>query len=105
MNETNTNTANEVLPLGVMIAVCQDVLKRWYLILTAALIAAMGTFMLVDYSYEPQYKATTTFVATSGGTNTTTYSNLSTASNMASIFTEVLNSSILKQKVLFKHYC
>ena len=100
MNETNTNTANEVLPLGVMIAVCQDVLKRWYLILAAALIAAMGTFMLVDSSYEPQYKTTTTFVATSGGTNTTTYSNLSTASNMASIFTEVLNSSILKQKVL-----
>ena len=100
MNETNTNTANEIVPLGTIIAVCQDVLKRWYLILTAALVAAMCTFMLVDFSYEPQYKTTTTFVATAGGTNTTTYSNLNTASNVASIFTEVLNSSILKQKVL-----
>lgn len=100
MNETNTNTVNDILPLGVIFAVCQDVLKRWYLILIAALIAAMGTFMVIDSRYQPQYKTTTTFVATTGNTNATTYSNLSTASNMAAAFSEVLNSSILKQKVL-----
>lgn len=100
MNEINTNTANEILPLGTILAVCQDVLKRWYLIVAVALIVAMGTFILVDYSYRPQYKTTTTFVATSGGTSTTTYSNLNTATNLATTLTEVLNSSILKQRVL-----
>lgn len=100
MNDTNTKINSELLSSGLIIAVVQDVLKRWHLIIAAALIAAMAAFIFTDYQYEPEYKATTTFVVTSSSTTGTTYNNLSTANNTASVFTEVLNSSILKQKVL-----
>lgn len=100
MNETNTNTSNEPLSVGMVIAVIQDVLKRLPLILSVTLVAAMLAFVVTDFSYKPQYRTITTFVASAGGTSTTTYSNLNTANNLASVFTEVLNSSLLKQKVL-----
>ena len=47
MNETNTNTDNEFLPIGTVIAVCQYVLKRLYLILAAALIEGVAMFAVV----------------------------------------------------------
>ncbi len=100
MSDINRNTSGEVLSLGLVIAVVQDVLKRWYLIVVAALIATMATFILMDYRYEAEYKATTTFVVTSNSATATTYANLNAANNTASVFTEVLNSSLLKQKVL-----
>lgn len=100
MNETNTNTANEIVSVGMIIAVLQDVLKRWRLIVVVTLLALMAAFVLTDATYTPKYQTTTTFVASAAGTSATTYSNLNTASNLASVFTEVLNSSLLKQRVL-----
>ncbi len=100
MSEFNTNTAAQPLSVGMIVTVVQDVLKRWYLILIAAAIAAMAAFVITDYTYKPVYTATTTFVVTSNSTTGTTYTNLSTANITASVFTEVLNSSLLRQKVL-----
>ena len=100
MNETSTNTANEIVSVGMIIAVLQDILKRWRLIVVVTLLALMAAFVLTDATYSPKYQTTTTFVASAAGTSTTTYSNLNTASNFASVFTEVLNSSLLKQKIL-----
>ena len=100
MRETNTSMAGTQISLGLIITVMQDVLKRWYLIAAATLIAAMAVFVVTDFNYKPEYRATTTFVATSSSTSTTTYSNLTAASTAASLFSEMLNSSVLKQKVL-----
>lgn len=100
MSEFNTNTAVDQLSVGMIVTVVQDVLKRWYLILAAAAIAAMAAFVITDYTYKPVYTATTTFVVTSDSTIGTTYNNLNTANATASVFTEVLNSSLLRQKVL-----
>ncbi len=100
MSEININTESDQLSAGMIITVLQDVAKRWYLMVRAALIAAMLAFMVVDFNYKPIYRTSATFVVSSSSTTSTTYTNLSTASNTAAVFTEVLNSSILRQKVL-----
>ena len=99
MSEQNTKAAEQLLSPGLIITVLRSVLKNWLLVVAAVLIAVMAAFVYTDVSYTPEYRATTTFVATSGGTSTTTYSHLNAASNAASVFSEVINSSLLQQKV------
>lgn len=100
MKEEQTSAAEEQISLAMIITIIHDVLRRWYLILAVMLIAAMAAYVYTDYTYTPQYSTTTTFVATAGGTSTTTYQNLSAANNLASVFSEVLDSSILRKKVM-----
>ena len=100
MSEINISSENEQLTTAAIITVVQDVLRRWYLILAAAVMAALLAFVYVDFTYTPVYKTTATFVVSSASTTSTTYTNLSSATNTAAAFTEVFNSSILRQKVL-----
>lgn len=89
----------EVIPVGTILSVARDVVKRWYLIVTVALIAAMAAYIYADMSYTPRYTASATLVVTGGSTFTTTYQNLSATTEAAGVFTEILNSSLLRQKV------
>lgn len=89
----------ELIPVETILCVVRDVLRRWYLIVTVALIAAMAAFIYADVSYTPRYTTTSTFVVTSGSTFTTTYQNLAAATETAGVFTEILNSSLLRTKV------
>ena len=82
------------------IVIVQDVLKRWLIILLAALVVGVGTYIKADMEYSPVYRTTTTFVVTSRGASTTVYSNLSSTSSLASVFTELLNSSLLRKTIL-----
>lgn len=100
MSEININNDGQQLSAGVVITIIHDVMKRWYLIVVAALMAATMAFMLVDFTYKPLYSTTATFVVSSGSTTSTTYTNISSANSAATVFTEVLNSSILRKKVL-----
>lgn len=100
MSETNNEQLEGILSLGLILSVAQDVIKRLHLIIVAALIAAMGAYVVTDYMYTPQFRCTTTFVVTAGGASTSTFSNLNAAENTATVFTEILNSSLLKQKVI-----
>lgn len=100
MRENNMNTAEKELSLGLVITVVLDVLKRWRMLVSTALIAAMLAFVIADATCRPVYETTTAFVATSANTSSTTFSNLNAAGSAASLFTEVLNSSVLRQVVL-----
>lgn len=100
MHENETRTGDSQHLSFDLITVVRDVIKRWYLVLAVALLFAMGAYLVSDMSYEPSYTTTTTFVATVKGSSTTVYQNLSAASNLASVFSEVLNSSILRSAIL-----
>lgn len=84
------------------IVILRDVLKRWYLIVVAAMLAAMISYVASDLLYKPTYKTTTTFVVSAQGSSTSVYQNLSATSNLATVFSEVLNSSLLRTAVLDK---
>lgn len=51
------------LPFDPIVLV-QDVAKRWLLVLLVALMVGVGTYIVSDLSYQPQYKTTMTFVVT-----------------------------------------
>ncbi len=99
MSENRNGLSEETISLELILAVFHDVLHQWKVILCVTLMAGMMSFVLTDLTYVPQYRTTTTFVASVGGTSTTTYQNLSAASNLASVFTEVLNSSVFLNEV------
>lgn len=82
------------------IVLLRDLAKRWLAILLAALIAGVGAYIYTDRNYQPVYRTSTTFVVTHRGSSTTVYNNLSSTSTLASVFTELLNSSLLRSAVL-----
>ena len=100
MNEEIKSISGTAITAGTVICILRDVVRRWMLIAIAVLIACLGTCIYQDRMYIPRYSSTTTFVATAAGTTTTTYQNLSAASSLANVFTEVLNSSLLRTEVI-----
>lgn len=87
------------LPFDPIVLV-QDVAKRWLLVLLVALMVGVGTYIVSDLSYQPQYKTTMTFVVTDRDSNSTVYNNLSSTNTLATVFSELLNSSILRKSIL-----
>ncbi len=82
------------------IVLVRDVMKQWLVILLAALMVGVGSYIRADLQYEPVYQTKTTFVVTNRSSSNTVYSNLSSTSSLAGVFTELLNSSILRKTIV-----
>jgi len=98
-NTKEMHTAGGLLPFDPIVLL-QDVLKRWLVIVLAVVAVGVGAYISTDLSYKPVYKTNTTFVVTTQGSSTTVYSNLSSTSSVASLFTELLNSSIMRKSIM-----
>ena len=88
-----------LLPFDPIVLI-QDIAKKWLIILVLALIVGMGTYILTDVSYAPTYQSGTTLVVTTRSTSGTVYNNLTSTSTLASVFTEMVNSSVFRKTVL-----
>ena len=93
------NTSGGLLSFDPIVLV-QDVLKRWLIVVLSAIAVGVGSYISADSTYVPQYQTNTIFVVTSRGSSTTVYSNLTSTSNVASLFTELLNSSIMRKTIM-----
>lgn len=98
INEVNTASAG-LLPFDPLVLV-RDVLKRWLIIVLASLMVGVGAYIVKDTSYVPSYRTNTVFVITNRGSSTTVYNNLAATSNVATLFTDLLNSSIMRKTVM-----
>lgn len=96
----DTQTEQINLPFFNPVTIVRDILKRWYLVVVVALMAGMITYAATGLLYVPVYQTTTTFVVSAKGSSATVYQNLSATSNLAAVFSKVLNSSILRSAVL-----
>ena len=67
------------------------------LLLSASM--SLFAYVYVGRNYHRQYEASSTFIVSGKGSNNNVYSNLNTTTEMASRFSEILNSSILQKKV------
>lgn len=76
-----------------------DVARRWLLIVLAVLTVGVGTYIYKDVSYKPMYQSNISYVTYTRNSNSTVYTNLSSASNVASVFSELLNSSVLRKTI------
>lgn len=99
MEKTHDYAEAGLLPFDPIVLI-QDVAKRWLAVVLAALVLGVGAYIKTDLEYTPEYQATTTFVVTSRGSSSSVYSNLSSTSSLASVFTDLLNSSILRKAIL-----
>lgn len=84
------------------IVLLQDVLRRWLIVVLAVATVGVGSYISTDSAYVPQYQTNTIFVVTTRGSSTTVYNNLTSTSNVASLFTELLNSSIMRKTIMEK---
>lgn len=101
METTNTfNSINASLLNFDPIVLVRDVVKRWLLIVLAALMVGVGSYIATDLQYTPVYQTQTTFVVTNRSTSSTVYSNLTSTSNLAEVFTGLLNSAILRKTIV-----
>ena len=82
------------------IAVVMDVLKHWLTIVMILLAVGIGTYILTDLCYEPQYQVRVTLAATNSDGAPVTYSDLSSNTELAAVFSELLNSPLMRKKVL-----
>ncbi len=80
--------------------VLRDVLKRWTWILLAAVAVVVGAYIVSDLTYEPEYKTSVTFVVTDRDGASTVYSHLQSAISVAEIFEDLLNSNLMREKLL-----
>jgi capsular polysaccharide biosynthesis protein len=99
MENMSEKYAGGFLPFHPVVLL-RDVAKRWLLILLAALIVGVAVYIHADESYAPVYRTTTTYVVTTHSSSATVYSNLTSASSLASVFSELLNSSIMRKAIL-----
>ena len=98
-HKKKTQTENRLLAFDPIVVV-QDVLKRWLLIVLAAVVIGVGAYIRTDLSYSPVYSATTTYVVTARGSSSSVFSNISTTTTLATVFEELLNSSLLRKNIL-----
>lgn len=81
------------------IVLFRDALRKWFLILVVALIAGMAAFVYTDSGYVPYYSTSATLVLTTRDSASTVYDNLDSTSTLATVFSEVLNSSVMRKNI------
>ena len=82
------------------IVLLRDVARRWSLILLVVVIAGMGAYIYETAFYKPVYKTNMTYVTYSRSSTSSVYNNLSAATAVASVFEELLNSSLLHKTIM-----
>ena len=98
MNE-NRQDYSALLEKLDLYSILRDVLRNLWAIVLGAIAVAMIVNMSVRADFRNTYSTTATFVVTSKTSSNYAYSNLSAASTMASSFTNILNSNLMKKKV------
>jgi len=92
-------SGNQLLPFDPIILI-RDVVKQWAAIVLIALSVGVAAFILTDMRYEPSYQSKTTFVVTARGGSSNVYNNLSSTTEMAAVFSELINSSIMRKNIM-----
>lgn len=82
-------------------SIIKDVLRQWWVILLLTISAMLLAGSYKRLTYVPVYETSTTFVVgKSGFSNNLAYDNLSSAESVTTKFTQIVNSSVLKRRVI-----
>ncbi|MBR0213783.1 MAG: polysaccharide biosynthesis tyrosine autokinase [Solobacterium sp.] len=96
---TNKKTTMDFLERIEPYSLLSDLLHSLWAIIAGALAAAMITVMVVRANTTQMYSANATFAVMSKTSSTYAYNNLNAAKSVATSFTSILNSEIMKKKV------
>ncbi len=83
-----------------IVGILLDIIRGWWLVAMAAIVAVLGSYMVTTASYTPVYSTSATLlVTTRTGVSSANY-NISAAYQMAEIFQRITESDILKRRVM-----
>ena len=82
------------------IVLFRDAARKWLLVVVVAVICGIGSYIYTDSGYTPWYATEATLVLTTRDSSSTVYNNLDSTSSLATVFTEILNSSVMRNNVL-----
>lgn len=89
----------EMTPKIDLMSVGRDLLKNWWIIILLSLSVSIFADLWYLHNYRPVYTCKTTFVVTYKGLNSNLYRSLNTTTSLANRFSQVLDSTILKDRV------
>lgn len=95
----NKNKGNSLAEQIDVISIIKDVLRDWWVIILFSAAVALFVSSYMNYTYEPEYTSSSTFVVTAKGINTNIYQNLTSAKELATNFSNILESNVLKKKI------
>lgn len=95
----NTSAARESEQNIHPLLLAREVVKKLWLVIAFAVIAACCTYIVASVTYTPQYQTNTTFVVSMKESGSSVYSNLAAAKNIATSFSEIIDSDVMKKKV------
>ena len=98
-SNTGAKTGGKSAPTFDFVSMARFVLKRWWVVALAAALSSMLAFVYITETYKPVYTSGATFVVSTSGTTASVYSNLSTASSLAGVLSQLLNSDVLRAKI------
>lgn len=76
----------------------RDMIQNFWLVILAALIGAMGVYIVEHSVYQPVYSSRATLIVRVKAATSEAYTNLSASSEMAEIFTEVFVQSAMRDR-------
>lgn len=94
---------NDFLSQGMLfdpVVILRDVARKWFLVVVLAVVIAVAAFIMADQLYTPVYESSATLVVTTHTSFTTVYDNIDSATSLAAVFSEILNSSVMRKSVL-----
>ena len=89
----------ELLPYDPILLVL-GAAKQWLLIAVVSVICGMAAYVFSSSLYVPVYQTQTTMVLTNRDSASSVYTNLDSTTRLAGVFTEVLNSSVMRNRIL-----
>ena len=82
-----------------LFCVVRDILKNFWVLILAAATAYLAVNGAAGLLYMPEYTATATMAVSAKGNNSSVYSSLTMANQMAEVFSEVFDSNVLREKI------
>lgn len=99
MSENKNGSFNDYEMNIDLYSIIKDIWKYALVILLLSASMSLLVYVQVGRGYHKQYESSSTFIVSGKGSNNNVYNNLTTTSEMAGKFSEILNSSILQKKV------
>ena len=94
--EATRHNANKIDILSIV----RDIARQWWVILLFSISAYLAAVIIMTVRYEPVYTTTTTFAVSARGTNVSFFVDMSSAKETAEKLQLVLDSELLKRKVV-----
>ena len=99
MNQNKRRISNNYISISFNpFTIWSDVKKFLWVIISISLSMAFLAYIVKDISYKPVYRIEATYYVTSRGINNDILTNMSTAQNMASRYSQIFTSSTIKTK-------